>query len=191
MFLRLPGLFLLLAFTPLAQTPPEFKSMPAPALPFVDEKACPFEGCSYREWRAFKSVTAFDTWKEGRRTVATISKGDIVTGLTGLVITVKPGTIRMERDLEDEILKRGDTILTYAYRGEGFSAVWFKGKYYPEFDISFAKYPDGQGCGGSHCAAVYVDLGEKVWWAEVKLKSGRTVWVEMTGNIFDGVDSLA
>src|SRR5580658_4963819 len=75
--------------------------------------------------------------------------------------------------------RRGDTIFTYAYRGEGFSAVWFKGKYHPLFDISFAKWPDGTGCGGAHCAGTYVDLGRKSWWAEIKLTSGRTGWVEM------------
>lgn len=117
--------------------------------------------------------------------------GQKVTGLTGVVITFKPGIIRMDRDLADLGLKRGDTILTYAYRGEGFSAVWFDGKYHPEFDISFTKWPDGAGCGGAHCAATYLDLGEKVWWAQVKLKSGRTGWVNMDEGPFDGVDSLA
>ena len=97
----------------------------------------------------------------------------------------------MDRDLPKLNLKRGDTILTFAYRGEGFSAVWFKGKYYPEFDISFTKWPDGNGCNGASCAATYVDLGEKVWWAQVKLKAGRTGWVDMNASEFDGVDVLA
>jgi len=114
-----------------------------------------------------------------------------VVGVTGVVITIRPGVIRMDRDLPEQHLKRGDTILTYTYRGEGFSSVWYEGRFDPEFDISFAKWPDGQGCGGSHCAATYVDLGEKVWWAKVKLKSGRTGWVNMDTTEFDGVDMLA
>jgi len=85
----------------------------------------------------------------------------------------------MDRDLPDEDLLRGDTILTFANRGEGFSAVWFKGRYHPSFDISFTKLPDGTGCGGTHCAATYMDLGRKLWWVNVKLKSGQTGWVEM------------
>lgn len=48
-----------------------------------------------------------------------------VTGITGAVVTFRPGLIRMDRDLPEQNLRRGDTILTYAYRGEGFSAVWF------------------------------------------------------------------
>ena len=97
----------------------------------------------------------------------------------------------MDRDLPEQKLKRGDSILTYAYRGEGFSAVWFKHQYYAEFDISFAKWPGGQGCGGEHCAATYVDLGKKIWWAKVKLTSGLSGWVDMTTADFEGVDLLA
>ncbi len=167
------------------------KAMPAPSLPFFDWKACPFEGCSYRKWTARKPVVAYDTWKDSRQLVGTIPKADSVIGVTGVVITFKPGVIRMDRDLPDVNLSRGDTILTYTNRGEGYSAVWFKGRYYSEFDISFTKWPDGGGCGGTHCSATYIDLGKTAWWAQVKLKSGRLAWVDMTGAEFDGVDLLA
>jgi hypothetical protein len=157
----------------------EPKAMAVPDLPFYDWSACPYEGCVYHQWTAYRPATVYDTWKQGRQPVARLAAGDKVTGITGGVVTLQPGLIRMDRDLPAEGLRSGDTILTYAYRGEGFSAVWFKGKYYPEFDISFAKWPDGAGCGGAHCAATYVDLGKKSWWVEVKLSSGRTGWVEM------------
>jgi len=151
----------------------------APAVPFYDWGACPYETCSYRQWTAHRSVTVYDTWKPGRRPVAQLADGETATGLTGVVVTIKPGVIRMDRDLPDEDLLRGDTILTFANRGEGFSAVWFKGRYHPSFDISFTKLPDGTGCGGTHCAATYMDLGRKLWWVNVKLKSGQTGWAEM------------
>jgi hypothetical protein len=72
-------------------------------------------------------------------------------------------------------LKRGDTVLTYAYRSEGLSAAWVNGKYVSEFDISFAKGPDG--CGVPRCTGTYIDAGEKVWWAQVELSSGIIGWV--------------
>jgi hypothetical protein len=153
--------------------------MAPPALPFYDWGACPYETCAYGQWAAHRSVTVYDTWKQHRRAIAQLSVGDQVTGMTGAVVTFKPGLIRMDRDLPGQDLRRGDTVLTYAYRGEGYAAVWFKGKYYPQFDISFAKRPDGTGCGGDQCAATYVDLGEKSWWAKVKLTSGQRGWVEM------------
>jgi hypothetical protein len=35
-------------------------------------------------------------------------------------------------------------------------------------------------------------VGKKEWWAKVKLKSGKTAWVDMEEAVqnFDGVDSL-
>ena len=157
----------------------EPKKMAAPALPFYDWGACPYETCRYGQWTAQRSVTVYNTWKLGRRPITKLSAGDQGTGITGAVVTLKPGLVRMDRDLPYQGLRRGDTLLTYAYRGEGYSAVWFKGEYYPYFDLTFAKWPDGSGCGGAHCAATYMDLGKKTWWAEVKLSSGRTGWVEM------------
>jgi hypothetical protein len=171
--------------------PGESKVMAAPALPYVDRDACPFEGCAYREWTARKSAIVYDTWEEKRRQVARISVGEKVTGLTGVVITFRPGVIRMDRDLPEQHLTRGDTILTYTYKGEGFAAVWFKGIFYSEFDISFTKWPDGGGCGGAHCAATYTDLGKITWWAQVRLSSGRMGWVDMGEAEFDGMDLLA
>ena len=168
-----------------------FKAMEAPALPFEDWKACPFEGCVYRDWTARSEVPVYDTWKDGRKAVAEIRKGETVKGLTGLVLTRRPGVVRMDRDYAEAGLKRGEQILTYAYRGEGYSAVWFRGRYYKEFDISFTKWPDGQGCGGAHCAATYLDLGDKTWWAQVRRRSGITGWVDMSHADFDGTDMLA
>ncbi len=151
-----------------------------PTLPFSEWGACPYETCAYgHQWTAHRSVTVYDTWKPERRQIAQLVAGDRVTGVTGVVVTSKPGAIRMDRDLPDQDLRRGDTVLTYADSGEGFSAVWFKGKYHPLFDVSFAKRLDGTDCGGAHCAATYMDMGRKLWWAEVKLASGRTGWVEM------------
>jgi hypothetical protein len=34
-------------------------------------------------------------------------------------------------------------------------------------------------------------MGMKTWWAQVKLQSGRTGWVNMNEAEFDGVDQLA
>ena len=182
------GIALALAGQEASQTA---KKMPALALPVFDWNACPFEGCAYRRWTARMPVAVYDTWKNSRKMIAELSPGDRVVGITGVVITYKPGRIRMDRDLPQSGLKRGDTVLTYAYRGEGFAAAWYNGTYDSEFDISFAKWPDGSGCGGDHCAATYVDLGKTVWWAKVQLPSGRLGWVDMNASEFDGVDLLA
>jgi hypothetical protein len=151
----------------------------APTLPHYQWGVSPGEHSGYREWTARRPVTVYDTYKTRRRVVAQLARGDRATGITGVVITFRPGVIQIDRDLPEHDLRRGDKILTYAFLGEGFSAVWFKGRYRSEFDISFTKWPDGSGCGNEHCAATYLDLGEKVWWAEVKLASGLKGWVDM------------
>ncbi len=160
--------------------------MGQPALPYVDSGACPFEKCLYGRWSARETITVYDTWKPERREIAKLSVGEKVTGITGVLITDTPGIVRMDRDLGD--LKRGDRILTYANRGEGYSAVWFKGQFHHDFDLTFAKLPDGTGCGGEHCAATVLDAGKKRWWAQVKLQSGATGWVDMDHGLLGGFD---
>jgi len=164
---------------------------PAPTLPFFDWNACPFEGCTYGKWTADASVDVFDTWKPRRKRIATLLAKSVVTGISGVVITYKPGVIRLNRDMPQDLLRRGDMILTYTYRGEGFSAVWFKGRFYREYDITFTRWPDGTGCLGTDCAGTYVDLGKKTWWAKVRMGSGVVGWVNMDEAEFEGVDTLA
>lgn len=173
-----------------AQNPDGATAATQPPLPFYDWKACPFEGCSYREWTARKPVAVYDTWKRKRQVLANLSPGDKVTGVTGVVITFRPAIIRMDRDLPAAGLKRGDTIQLYTNQGEGFSAAWFNGHYYPEFDITFARWPDGEGCRGATCAGTFIEKGKQAWWAKVKLPSGQTGWVNMDDAEFDGVDAL-
>lgn len=166
------------------------KSMPKPVVPYYDWNVCPGEGCVYGKWITRKPVTVFNTYKQARRQITKLKRGDTVFALTGVVITFKPGVIRMDRDFPERGLQRGDTILTYAYRGEGDSAVWLKGQYDPGFDISFTKWPHGGGCGGAHCAATYLDEGVKAWWAEIKLASGKLGWIDMDTSDFAGVCAL-
>ena len=153
------------------------KAMAAPSLPYLDWNACPFEGCTYRGWTA-------------RKPVARLAAGDKVTGVAGVVITIRPGKIRMDRDLPEDGLRRGDTVLVYTNLGEGHAKVWFKGRFYPEFDTTFAR-TGGPPCSESSCSGSYVDMGMKTWWAQVKLPSGQIGWVNMDEAEFDGVDQLA
>jgi hypothetical protein len=168
----------------------ESKAIAVPSLPYLDWNACPFEGCTYREWTARKPIVVYDTWNKKRKPVGRLAAGDKVTGVTGVVITIRPGRIRMDRDLPQDGLRRGDAVLVYTNVGEGYAKVWFKGRFYPEFDITFAR-TDGPPCNESSCSGTYVDMGIKTWWAQVKLPSGRTGWVNMDKAAFDGVDQLA
>lgn len=60
-----------------------------PSLPFYDWGACPFEGCTYRRWEAVKPVTV--TGWDRRYVAFTIKSKEWVRGITGVVITTRPG----------------------------------------------------------------------------------------------------
>jgi hypothetical protein len=182
------AVFMIFAASAFAQAK---KQGPEPALPYFDWKACPFEGCAYQQWTVKQKIVAYDTWKDGRQPVATLAVGQKVKGMTGVVITFRPGVIVIDRAMPAAKLKAGDKVLTYTYLGEGSSRVWFNGWFYPEFDITFAKWPDGSGCFGAYCSAKYVDLGKKTWWAQIQLSPGKTAWVNMDEAEMDGIDLFA
>src|SRR5437016_3815380 len=46
-----------------------------------------------------------------------------------------------------------------------------------------------EGC-QEDCNGHYLELGKSEWWVRVRLKDGRTGWVQVTDN-FDGTDALA
>ena len=166
------------------------RAMPNPELPYYDWNVCPGEGCTYRQWVARNKTVVFDTYKTRRHQIALLSAGMKVVGITGVVITSRPGVIRMDRDAPESNLQRGNTILTFTYQGEGNAAIWLKGRYFPVFDVSFTKWPDGSGCGGDYCSATFLSLGEHTWWAQVKLSSGKLGWIDMEHNSFDGTCSF-
>src|SRR5450756_2483486 len=92
-----------------------------PVLPVIDEGACPFEGCTFREWTVTKETPLYSSWKKDRIEIGKLQKGEKVAGLTGVHITWKPDVIRVVEDIPELSLKRGETFFRYMYRGEGFA----------------------------------------------------------------------
>ena len=78
-------IFAFLALLPSPQLDPALTPQKAakPALPKIDENACPFEGCQFGAWTATAAVQLFSSWKEDRKPVATLSKGDGKDALSG------------------------------------------------------------------------------------------------------------
>lgn len=155
----------------------------APRLPYVDSNAGLGEGRVYGERTAAGEMAVHEGYGEGRRVVARLGKGDVVVAESSVVITTRPGVIRMERDLGRHGLRRGDEILMYGFVNEGSARVWFKGWKMADFDVSFAKWPDGGGCVGANCAARVVSEAEAVTWVRVRLKSGVRGWVKAGGGL--------
>lgn len=159
---------------------------PKPALPKIDENACPFEGCQFGTWTATDQVQVFSTWKDGRKPVGTISKGDAVTAITGVHVTFEPSEIQVTAPITAYGLKPGDTVYGYMYKGEGVFSAWFNGYWVEEFDGSGIA---DAGC-NRNCNAKQIKEGRVEWWVKIKTKDGITGWTKDTDK-FEGKDALA
>ncbi|HEX3685433.1 MAG TPA: hypothetical protein VHU83_23060 [Bryobacteraceae bacterium] len=139
---------------------------------YVSKGACPFECCTYRKWIAKQTLGLLD--RPGGAAVARIQKGEEVLGITGEVWS-HPLRFRIERrapSLPAEPDLVGATVYLLHPIGEGFWLVWYRGKVL-ETDPEYGGSP------------------RYVWWAKVRLRSGRIGWVRMdVPNMpFDNVDA--
>jgi len=181
LFLVVPAIFV-------GQVPSEKSATPEPLLPVIDYKACPFEGCTFGKWIVTRDSTIFSTWKEGRKPVATLQKGQVVTGLTGVHITYEPDRVRVFQPIPELQLQPGDTILRYMYRGEGFADIWIKGQMRKQYDCTFITEKDNSGC-LQDCPAKVISDGRKDWWVRLKTSQGLIGWAKVEDQ-FDCMDSL-
>jgi len=164
------------------------KPAPEPSLPVIDENACPFEGCSFRKWVVSRDAELYSTWEEGRKAVGKVSKGQIVSGETGVHVTWEPDRIQVQQPIAELQVEPGDTILRYMYLGEGFANIWAKGRWWKEYDCSFIVEKNHAGCLRG-CAAKVVAEGRRDWWVRVRTTEGVVGWTKAEDH-FDCMDSL-
>ena len=164
-------------------------SLAEPALPVIDQQACPFEGCRFGNWKVSKGSTLYSSWQNDRRELAKLTPGQEVTAVTGVHITRSPDRILVKRDLPRLGLQAGDIVLRYMYVGEGFANIWAKGAWHKEEDCSFITEKNGDGC-ARDCAAIVTEEGVKEWWVKIKTADDKIGWVLVSNN-FQGMDALA
>ncbi len=162
---------------------------PKPALPKIDENACPFEGCQFGQWTAAEPVRLYSTWKSDRKLLRGVAKGERVEALTGIHITFEPAEIRVTAPMPQYGLKPGDTVFGYMNLGEGFFSAWFNGYWVEEFDGSGVQSPDGSGC-RRNCTATLLKAARSEWWVKLKTRDGRMGWTK-DADKFEGSDALA
>jgi hypothetical protein len=160
----------------------------APELPRIDKNACPFECCQFGNWKTTKNVQAFSGWERNHRQKAfQIKKGEKVQAVTGINITYRPGQLRALKSMADIHVKRGDTILTYMYRGEGDIDSWANGRWLGDQQIE-TDVPCSEAKKAPDLPACLLNRGESEWWILIKTSSGKQGWV--WGNQgFDGSDA--
>ena len=161
-------------------------------LPYYDWGACPFEGCTYRAWKAVRPTTV---WKERdyQSLVAfRIEPGEWVDGVTGVVIVYQPGLSKVLAPLSlghgpSVSVVPGDLLLTLHYAGEGYDLFWFKGKIYSDQIATDEPDPDPP---PPELKIQVISRPLDAWWVKVKNKKGQVGWTDQTRN-FENMDQFA
>jgi hypothetical protein len=160
--------------------PPPVASEP-PTMPYEDAGACPFEGCTYREWTARETVQVLTDRKQGAPVAFTLNAGDRITAVTGVVSVTRPGRITFTAPTEIDsaggrlTMQAGETIYLLTPTGEGHHVASVRGRIVRDVD------------GG---IGTLVEPVQFTWWVQMRDASGRRGWVAVTRQ-FDGTDRLA
>ena len=147
---------------------------------FVDDGACPGEGCAYGErWVAKEAMPLLAEPEEGAEVRGRLAEGEAVQTLTGQVRTT-PGRYVVERAHQG--FEPGDTVLLYTYLGEGIyrirhNGTWTTGHFgFSPWGGGRTDVPcseeDSEGCWGHRAAKERMD-----WWVRVRNEAGVEGWV--------------
>lgn len=155
---------------------------PRPPVNYADYGACPFECCTYRRWSVVKDTVLYKERSEKSGEAFHVRKGEHVTGLTGVVITLKPGKASVRKATTIGTGKRrtqvkpGDVLYLLHYEGEGIYKIWFRGGIY-ENEVSSAADVNGK--------IQLLNEPDNVWWVKVKNSRNQTGWSKQDKNFGD------
>lgn len=142
----------------------------APPNPHVDNGACPFECCTYRDWKTTKPVTLLDK-PHGQKIVTSVPAGQVVHGVTGNVYSVPVRTVAAKsfkvssNTFQNASIRKGEVFYVLHYLGEGATLIWFKGKTYDAELEPVSATAEGPPSDGPQ------------WWVKVRTLSGKSGWV--------------
>ncbi len=154
-----------------------------PPMPYYDWGACPFEGCVYQEWIAKAELNVFKDRDLSSPIVFTLGRREEVNALTGVVITTRPGKVKILEpitlDLEKPVsLVPGDILFTLHYLGEGYWLFWFKGELHSDEIMSpsdvVEKTPR------PNAPIQVLSVPETEWWVKLKNSKGIIGWTKET-----------
>ncbi len=164
-----------------------------PQLPYLDRGACPFECCTYRRWSVEKDTVVYKQRDTGSGMAFRVRKGEHVTGVTGIVVTVKPGKVEVKRarsigqDRKVRV-KAGDILYVLHYMGEGYFKVWFRGKTYDEELPAPPDLVSKTPAPREDADFRVVSEPDAVWWVQVKNGRGQIGWTKQTDH-FGNMDA--
>ena len=162
------------AFAAFVLGSPHAVAQEKPPAPYENWGVCPFECCTYREWTADDDVPVHAKRSDTSPVVFQLRQHERFDALTGVVVTEKPGVVRIDKPVQDGYidgndqpqlsLNPGDVVYLLAPLGEGSYLFWYQGKVYRS-GIDMAALPGVDGIGA-----------KMTWWKKVKNKAGKTGW---------------
>ena len=176
----------------------EARAQTRPPRDYEDAGACPFECCTYRSWAVNEDTAFYRTRSTKSPRLFSARKGERVTGLTGVVITVEPGRAVVRRAAtygggaggRKVRVRPGDVLYLLHYSGEGVYKFWFRGRVY-EDSIDRPLATEGSHGGGiNRPYAELLSEPKTVWWVKVRDGRGRVGWSRQTEH-FGDMDSCA
>ena len=191
----MPSLIVIIAYLFVAHPTAQSRKVSAPPMPFEDVGACPFEGCVYDDgWVANRAVSIRAERRAGAPIAFRLKRGEKVTALTGVVVTVKPGRVllhgpqELHKDGRVILLKPGEVFYLLTYQGEGFTKVWYQGEVYTDVDVPGF---DDEYCRRfrDRCNGKIVERSTTVWWIQIRNAAGNIGWTNEPA-AFDGKDAL-
>lgn len=162
---------------------------------YEDNGACPFECCTYREWSVEEDTVLYRSRSTKSRAAFSVKKGERVTGVTGVVITLEAGRAVATGDVKirgvdgrEVSIRRGDVLYLLNPMGEGVFKTWFRGRLYeaqPETAAQHAALPK------ESARLPYlrmVSAPRTVWWMKVRNRRGQLGWTQQNRH-FGEVDA--
>ncbi len=152
----------------------------------IRRKACPFECCTYRDWKATHEIPVYKNELDRGAPIFTLRTGESFHALTGNVhitgIAVVAVRKKIQGDTPAHTLLPGDTVVILNSIGEGFFDVWKKDG--QVFEVN------GDWAGPPWQASPNRQLGnyEKEWWVHVRTFDGREGWMHADSARFTNAD---
>jgi hypothetical protein len=140
----------------------------ATASRFVEDNACPFEGCTYGEWVALGTTLLFDSF-EGQPRSRGLAPGDKIRALEGKVVAQAVRATVTHADAEfDAGLRAGDEILVLYPLGEGAVRIVHRGQARnSSMDLAYR----------AHGTDPNPTL-QWTWWVHVRTADGVDGWIK-------------
>lgn len=148
----------------------------APSI-YADKGGCPGECCSYRVWKTLKPLPVYQN-PLSKVKIGELPADQEFEAITGIVYS-SPTRLKVIRNHGK--FKKGERLYAYTSLGEGFSKVYYQGKFM-ETDLNetnayqsmgdYCKVP-GVKCWAKRIGAVGK---EKAWWVKIKYKKG-SAWI--------------